>query len=83
MMPQMRGNDMNSSILNYQNMRLFLEGKREGRIDAYVEMCTEGFVDADTAAEKLNFTAEELDKIFKARNHITEEDDPQDSDSGE
>jgi hypothetical protein len=46
-------------------------------------MCTEGFVDADTAAEKLNFTAEEFDMIFKARNHITEEDDPQDSGSGE
>ena len=71
---------MNLSILNYQNMRLFLAGKREGRIDAYVEMCTEGFVDADTAAEKLNLTAEEFDMIYKARNHITDDDDKKDAD---
>ena len=58
---------MNSAILNAQSMRLFLEGKREGKIDAYIGLCAEGLLDFEVAAERLNMPMEAFDMLYDLR----------------
>ncbi|MCR4764057.1 MAG: hypothetical protein K5696_11060 [Lachnospiraceae bacterium] len=62
---------MNTSILNYQTMRLFLEGKREGKIDALIDLCNDGLIDMETAADKLNMTIEAFETLFNLRKPIS------------
>ena len=58
---------MSDVILNYRNMRLFLEGKREGKIDALISLCADGIIDHEMAADRLNMTIEAFEMLYDLR----------------
>lgn len=58
---------MYGQILNAQTMRLFLEGKREGKISTIMELYADGLLDEETAAERLNMTVEGFLMHYKSR----------------
>ncbi|MCR5674927.1 MAG: hypothetical protein K6G16_04380, partial [Lachnospiraceae bacterium] len=58
---------MNNYILNAQTMRLFLEGKREGRITTIMELVADGLLDEETGADRLNMTIEDFQMHYNMR----------------
>ncbi len=48
-------------------MRLFLEGKREGKISTILELCEDGIIDHETGADKLNLSQDVFEYLYSLR----------------